>query len=84
MTYTNEELTQRVKQLEKLVLDLSYPGYKPPSLWPTSICANTSLHGKPGLAVTHPSSLLVPHYAFEPQVAWRYDIIHLHPGNKGE
>jgi hypothetical protein len=82
MEYSNTELTQRVKQLELIVLDLlgSRPGATR-----GLICFNTGLHGfgptDVELQREHPVDLYVPHYTYMPMIAWHRNIIHLHPDN---
>ena len=78
MEYSNEELTQRVKQLEGILLQLLT---RIPNLR-AGICVNMSLHAWPEHAEDHPPTLQVPHYVWAPEIDWGTDQIHLHPGNK--
>lgn len=88
MEYSNAELTQRVKQLENIVMDLMGQQVRSRGVgYIHGICVNTSLHShntydSPEDAKEHPADLLVPHYAWEPQIDWGCDMIQLHPLNK--
>jgi hypothetical protein len=71
MEYSNDELTRRVKWLEYIVQTLIEE--RPIG---GLLCRNASLHIY-DFEGEHPRDLEVPHYTFQPQIAWDRDIIGL-------
>lgn len=80
---TPEEMEMHIKHLEFIIMNLM--AQRNQSIG--GICVNQSIHshrisGTGSEWKEHPSGLQVPHYAWEPQIDWGRDIIHLHPENK--
>lgn len=80
MAYSNEELEQRIKQLEDILLSMQSAAIASGRMIP-GICTNQSLHGQQDFSLLHPPNLEVPHYIWQPAIDWERNLINLHPLN---